>query len=66
MCSVAVIPMRCQVSAARINVACTSFRQLFSVKKRGIVLVRRRSSTKLRSIRLVVRTCFRWRQGTRR
>ena len=38
----------------------------FLVEEAGMVFVRRRSSTKLGSIRLVVCTCFRWRQGTRR
>ena len=62
----AVVPMRCQVQAARIKVAWTSLRQLFSLKKRGMDFVLRPSSTIPCSIRLVVRTCFRWRQGTRR
>ena len=48
--SVAVIPTRYQLSAARINVAWTSLRPLFSVKKRGIVLVRGPLQTSLRSI----------------
>jgi hypothetical protein len=50
---------RHQRIAARISIAYTSYRRLFSVKKRGSVFVRRRSSTKLRSIGFVVPTDFR-------
>lgn len=55
--------MFCHLLAARRRMAWTNLRQLFSVKTRDRTLVRRRSSTKLRSIRSVVRTSFRSRQG---
>ena len=44
---------------ARVKAPKTSFKALCSSKKRGMVLVRRRSSSKLRSIRFVVRTNLR-------
>jgi hypothetical protein len=45
----------CHRWLARHKEAKASFRQLFPVKKRGMTLVRRRSSRKLRSSRFVVR-----------
>jgi hypothetical protein len=56
--------MRCQRSAARISMANTSFTRLCSVKKRGNVLERRRSATKVHSTRFVVRTNLRRRYGS--
>ena len=52
------------LSETRISVAKTSFIALFSSIKRGITFVRRRSSTKLRSSRLVVRTLIRCLTGS--
>ena len=46
-------------------VAKASFMVAFSLMSLGITLVRRRSSSKERSARLVVRTLMRWRTGTR-
>lgn len=54
-----------QRSTARTRVANTSFIAAFSLVKRGTTLVRRRSSTKERSHRFVVRTRMRCRTGTR-
>ena len=56
----------CQRSLVCIKVAKTNFRQLFSSQKRGMVLVRRRCSSKARSIRLVVRMRLWCSDGQRR
>ena len=59
------IETRHQRSAVRIMVAKASFIVAFSLMSRGMTLVRRRSSSKLRSARFVVLTLMRWRTGTR-
>jgi hypothetical protein len=55
-----------QRSAARIIAAYTSFRTGRSPNACGMIFVRRRSSRKRRSRRLVVRITLRWRNGKRR
>ena len=52
------IPTRRHFSLTRIRAAYTSFKQLFSSKKQGIILVRLFCSTKARSNKLVVRMCL--------
>ena len=58
-CSLTVIGIFFQRTEARYREANTSFRQLFSVKKRGIIFVLRFCSSKPRSMRFVVRIALR-------
>lgn len=51
---------RCQRRLVRSNVPKMSFNARWSVQNRGMTLVRRRSSSKVRAKRFVVRTYFRW------